>query len=59
MPAHQAADLGGSFTGFMKPVKLVALVLVELIIGLSHRNSGTYRCCTWNVNLGDFGSTLS
>ncbi len=29
----------------------MALVDVELVMALSHRNSGTYQCCTWFVNL--------
>ena len=52
MLAHQAADLSGSFTAFMKSAKLITLSQVELITMLSHCSSGTHRCCTWNVNFG-------
>lgn len=50
IPAQQAANLSTGFSGFMKPVNLITLVNVELIIDLSRRNSGTYRCCTWNLS---------
>lgn len=49
--APQAADLRRRFPGIMKPARPVTLVLLQPIMGLSHRNFGTNRCCTWNVDL--------
>jgi hypothetical protein len=35
----------------MQPENLNMIVKIELVIILAHRNSGSYRCCTSNVNL--------
>ena len=36
----------------MQPGNLDTIIKIELVISLSHRNSGLYRCCTSFVSLG-------
>ena len=48
---HHATGLPNRLTALTQSVNLVTLINVELAICLSRRNSGPYRCCTWNENL--------